>query len=133
MIVDTSALVAILTGEEDGEAMLDLLASGSAKISAATLLEAGIVLDSRTSPQQRRRLDDLLTAAEVQVVPFDEAQAQIARQAYADFGRGSGHPARLNLGDTFAYALHRVTGEPVLFKGDDFAAAGVDRATEPGA
>lgn len=129
MIIDTSALVAILVGEDDGDALLDVLAASSApKISAATLVEAGIVLDSRTSPQQRRRLDDLLSAVEVEVVPLDERQAQLARQAYADFGKGSGHAAQLNLGDAFAYALHRVTGEPVLFKGKDFSAAGVERA-----
>lgn len=129
MIIDTSALVAILVGEDDADALLDaLVASSAPKISAATLVEAGVVLDIRTRPQQRRRLDDLLTAAEVEVVAFDERQSQIARQAHVDFGRGSGHPARLNLGDTFAYVLHRVTGEPILFTGEDFAAAGVERA-----
>lgn len=129
MIIDTSALVAILVGEDDADALLDaLVASSTPKISAATLVEAGVVLDIRTRPQQRRRLDDLLTAAEVEVVAFDERQSQIARQAHVDFGRGSRHPARLNLGDTFAYALHRVTGEPILSTGEDFAAAGVERA-----
>lgn len=128
MIVDTSALVAILTGEDAGPAFLGaLIDASSVKISAGTLLEAAIVLDSRSSPQQRRRLDDLLSLAGVEVVAFDREQAQAARQAYVDFGRGSGHPAGLNLGDTFAYALHRATGEPMLFKGDDFAAAGVSR------
>lgn len=131
MIVDTSALVAILLGESDGERLLEaLVASGSAKISAATLLEAGIVLDSRSHPQQRRRLDDLLAAGEVEVVSFDEAQAQLARQAYTDFGTGSGHAAQLNLGDTFAYALHRSTGDPMLFTGNDFSAAGVTSAVD---
>lgn len=76
----------------------------------------------------RRRLDDLLAVTGVQVIAFDEEQARLARQAYADFGRGSGHPARLNLGDCFTYALHRHTGEQVLFKGEDFAAAGVPSA-----
>lgn len=129
MIVDTSALVAILVGEEDADELLGVLVSASApKISAATLVEAGIVLDSRASPQQRRRLDDLLKVAGVEVVPFDERQAEVARAACADFGRGSGHPAQLNLGDAFAYALHRVTGEPLLYKGRDFAAAGVEQA-----
>lgn len=129
MIVDTSALVAILLGEANSDVFLEgLVASNAAKISAATLVEAGIVLDSRASRQQRRRLDDLPTAAEVEVVPFDENQAQLARQAYADFGKGSGHQAQLNLGDTYSYALHRSTGEPILCKGADFAAAGVERA-----
>lgn len=129
MIIDTSALVAILMGEEEGEAFLELLLGADRpKISTGTLLEAGMVLDSRTSPQQRRRLDDLLGIAEVEVVAFDQKQAHEARQAYVDFGKGSGHAAGLNLGDTFAYALHRTTGEPMLYTGQDFAAAGVPRA-----
>lgn len=128
MIVDTSALVAILTGEDDGDALLETLVhESSVRISAATLLEAGIVLDSRTAPQQRERLDDLLAALEIDIVPFDTDQWKVARQAYRDFGRGSGHPAGLNLGDCFAYALHRVSAEPLLYKGNDFAAAGVPR------
>lgn len=93
------------------------LASSSAKISVATLLAAGIALDSRSRPQQRRRLDDLLAAGKVEVLPFDEAQARLARHAYTDVGKGSGHAAQLNLGDTFAYALHRSTDEPMLFQG----------------
>ena len=126
MIVDTSALVAILIDETDGDALLRcLVGTHPVRISAATLFEATTVLDSRLAPQQRRRIDDLIKVAGVEVVPFDEAQASVARQAYVDFGRGSGHPARLNLGDCFAYALHRVTGEPLLSKGADFAAAGV--------
>ena len=129
MIVDTSALVAILTGEEEGPVLLDALIEAQiSKISAGTLLEAAIVLDSRSVPEQRRRLDDLLRLAAIEVVAFDEKQAAIARAAHQDFGRGSGHRARLNLGDCFAYALARVTGEPLLFKGDDFAAAGVRSA-----
>jgi len=129
VIVDTSALVAILTGEEEGPAMLDaLIATPVARMSAGTLLEAAIVLDNRSVPEQRRRLDDLLRLTGIRVVAFDVEQAAVARAAHQDFGRGSGHPARLNLGDCFAYALARVTGEPLLFKGDDFAAAGVTSA-----
>lgn len=128
MIVDTSALVAILTGEEDGEALFDAAAAASQlRMSAATALEASVVLDSRSSPQQRRRLDDLLTTLQVQIVPFDTEQWRVAREAYQDFGRGSGHPAQLNLGDCFSYALHRTSGEPLLYVGDDFANAGVQR------
>lgn len=132
MIVDTSALVSILTGEADADPLLRcLVATNPVRISAATLFEATTVLDSRTAPQQRRRVDDLLDVARVEVVPFDGAQAALARQAYIDFGRGSGHPASLNLGDCFAYALHRTTGEPLLYKGTDFAAAGVPNALDP--
>ncbi|USQ75677.1 type II toxin-antitoxin system VapC family toxin [Ornithinimicrobium cryptoxanthini] len=129
MILDTSALVAILTDEEDSEVLLNLaVESAHLRMSAATALEASIVLDSRSSPQQRRRLDDLLAALAVEIVPFDATHWALAREAYRDFGRGSGHPARFNMGDCYAYALHRATGEPLLYVGDDFAAAGVPRA-----
>lgn len=126
MILDTSVLVAVLTGEEGAERLLRVLAEAPAlRISAATALEASVVLDSRSAPQQRRRLDDLFTELEVEIVPFDQEQWAVARAAYQDFGRGSGHPARLNLGDCFAYALHRVSGEPLLYVGEGFAKVGV--------
>lgn len=126
MIIDTSALVAILTGEPDGERLLELAARAPAlRISAATALEAAVVLDCRTAPEQRRRLDDLLDALEVEIVPFDAEQFTLARSAYQDFGKGQGHPAQLNLGDCFSYALHRAAGESLLYAGDDFARAGV--------
>lgn len=129
MIVDTSAIVAILSAEADGPVLLSALIGATVvKISAGTLLETAIVSDSRSAPAQRRRLDDLVKRIGMQVVPFDAEQLWIARAAYQDFGRGSGHPARLNLGDCFAYALAMVTGDPLLFKGDDFAAAGVRSA-----
>lgn len=129
MIVDTSALVAILTGEPEGDDLLDrLVRAERPKISAATLLEASIVLDVRSAPEQRRRLDDLVAATNLEIIPFDIQQWTVARAAYQDFGRGSGHRARLNFGDCFAFALVRVTGEPLLFQGEDFAAAGVARA-----
>jgi ribonuclease VapC len=131
VIVDTSALVAILTGEESGPRLLEaMMAADRVNISAATLLEASIVLDSRTSPQQRRRLDDLLRLVGIEIVPFDASQYEAARTAYQDFGRGSGHAAHLNFGDCFAYALARVTGEPLLFQGEDFTAAGVVSALD---
>ena len=132
MIVDTSALVAILTGEEDGPALLDvLLQADRPKMSAASWLETAIVFDSRSSPQRRRRLDDLVAMLGIETVPFDAEQAGVARLAYQDFGRGSGHPARLNFGDCFSYALAIVSGESLLYKGDDFAATGVRAAISP--
>ena len=79
-----------------------------------------------------RRLDDLLREAQIVIEPVTEAQARIARDAYRDYGRGSGHPARLNFGDCFAYALARETGERLLFKGDDFAHTDVTPAIERG-
>jgi ribonuclease VapC len=82
--------------------------------------KAGIILDRSTDPLERARLDDLLGRLSIGVEPVTEAQARIARQACRDFGRGSGHPARLNYGDCFAYALARDKGEALLYKGSDF-------------
>jgi ribonuclease VapC len=78
------------------------------------------VIDGSRHPISSRRLDDLIREAQIVIEPVTEAQAHIARQAYRDYGRGSGHPARLNFGDCFAYALARATGEPLLFKGGNF-------------
>jgi ribonuclease VapC len=121
MIVDTSALIAILRDEPEAAACARAIeAAGERRMSAANFLEAAIVIDGSRDPVASRRLDDLLREAQVTVEPVTEAQARIAREAYRDFGRGSGHPARLSFGDCFAYALARITGEPLLFKGDDF-------------
>jgi ribonuclease VapC len=121
VIVDSSALVAILRNEADAAAYTAAIENTSTcRISAGTLLEAAIVIDSGRDPIASRRFDDLLREAQIIIEPVTEEQARIARQAYRDYGRGSGHPARLNFGDCFAYALARATGEPLLFKGDDF-------------
>ncbi|MFD1825887.1 type II toxin-antitoxin system VapC family toxin [Mumia zhuanghuii] len=115
MIVDTSALVAILLGEPEAEALTAaLLADPEPRISTATLVELYAVVDSRSAPQQRRRVDRLLEAFGVVPVAFTAAHAAIARDAYRDFGCGSGHPAQLNLGDCFAYALASAEREPLL-------------------
>jgi ribonuclease VapC len=121
MIVDTSALVAILKLEPDGPLYeAALVASPVNRISAATYLEVSIVIDRARDPLVSRRLDEILAVAGVVVEPVTEAQARIAREAYRDFGKGSGHRAGLNYGDCFAYALARERDEPLLFKGDDF-------------
>jgi ribonuclease VapC len=121
VIVDSSALVAILYDEPEAATYLRAIyRAGRCRISAANFLEAAIGIDARRNPRASRRFDDLVREAEIVVEPVTEEQAQIARQAYRDYGRGSGHPARLNFGDCFAYALARATGEPLLFKGDDF-------------
>lgn len=91
------------------------------RISAGTLLEACIVADARGDAIGRRRLDDLIAATAIEVEPVTAQHVQLGRDAYRDFGKGSGHPAQLNFGDCFAYALARATGEPLLFKGDDFS------------
>lgn len=121
MIVDTSALVAILLDEPEAPACARAIEeAGVCRISAANLLEAGIVIDTIGDPIARRRFDQLIREADVRVELVTAEQAAIGRQAYRDFGRGSGHPAQLNFGDCFAYALAQAIGEPLLFKGDDF-------------
>lgn len=129
MIIDTSALVAVLRGEPAGEELMRTLAeSRTPKISAGTLLEACIVVDRLGDPVLSRRLDDLLEAIDVVVEPVTADQVRVARLAYRDFGRGSGHPAGLNFGDCFSYALARTSGEPLLFVGDDFGDTDLIRA-----
>ena len=130
MIVDTSALIAIIGDEEDGPelaAKLDV-ARGPILLSAATYVEAGIVIDSDRFKGQAHRLDELINSAGIDIAAFTPTQAKLARQAYRDFGRGSGHPAKLNFGDCFAYALATESNHPLLFKGDDFTHTGVRRA-----
>src|SRR5690349_20063205 len=90
-------------------------------MSAATLVEIGAVLTGRLTPEDFRRVERLIAQLGIETVPFDAEQAASATRAYRDFGRGSGHPAALNLGDCYSYALADVTGEPLLFVGDDFA------------
>jgi len=129
VIVDTSALIAILFQEPDAQIFADALASAERpEISAATLFEAFTVADRAHDRTVGHRLDGICRASRLSVIPFDEAQARIAREAYRDFGKGSGHKARLNLGDCFAYALARVTGEPLLYKGTDFGQTDVASA-----
>ncbi|MBA2695490.1 MAG: type II toxin-antitoxin system VapC family toxin [Actinobacteria bacterium] len=121
MIVDTSAIVAILRSENDADRFIDALAGADEpRISAATLVETAVVVDAVRDPVLSRRLDELVEVARLRVEPLTEEQVRIARQAYRDFGWGSGHRARLNLGDCFSYALASRLGAPLLFKGDDF-------------
>ena len=121
MIVDTSALIAILRDERDAMGCAGAIANAAIRrISAATYVETAAVIDASRDPIASRRFDDLLREARFAIEPVTEAQARIAREAYRDFGRGSGHPARLNFGDSFAYALAKAMNEPLLFKGDDF-------------
>ena len=121
MIVDTSALIAIIRQEPDARVYeLALESSPVNRISAGTWLETTIVIDRIGDPLLSRRLDELLATARLHVEPVTPSQASIAREAYRDFGRGSRHPAGLNFGDCFAYALARESGEPLLFKGSDF-------------
>ena len=126
MIVDTSALIAILRDEPGARAFAVAIADADRRrVSAANYLEAAIVIDGSRDPIASRRFDDLLREGGIAVEPVTEEQAKVAREAYRDFGRGSGHAARLNFGDCFAYALAKTTGELLLFKGDDFLHAGI--------
>ena len=122
MIVDTSAIIAILRDESDATSFAKALeAATTRRISAANFVEAAIVIDGSRDPIASRRFDDFVKEAELVIEPVTEIQARIARDAYRDFGRNSGHPAKLNFGDCFAYALAKERGEPLLFKGEDFA------------
>jgi ribonuclease VapC len=121
MIVDSSALVAAIKRESDGirlSRIMDL--ARTLRISAAAYLETSIVIDGLRSPAHSARLDDLIEEMEIVIEPVTVAQVKIARQAYRDYGKGSGHPANLNFGDCFSYALARDKREPMLYKGDDF-------------
>lgn len=121
MIIDTSAVFAILRAEPDAATFASAIEQATVRrLSAASFVEAAAVIDGSRDPVASRKLDDLLAEAEISIVPVTATQAHLARDAYRDFGRGSGHPARLNFGDCFAYALAKESGEPLLFKGDDF-------------
>lgn len=131
MIVDTSAIIAILKEEDDAWLYAQAIAHADARrLSAASYLECGIVLDSQRDPIISRGLDELVEEAEFLIESVTERQAHLARQAYADFGKGSGHRAGLNFGDCLAYALALDLREPLLWKGDDFGHTGVQSALE---
>lgn len=133
MIVDSSAIVAILRAEPDAARYAAALAAArSRRISAANWLETAIVISDRADPVTGRRFDEFVREAELRVEPVTAGQARIAREAYRDFGKGSGHPAQLNFGDCFAYALAADTGEPLLFKGDDYSHTDLEPALEQG-
>jgi ribonuclease VapC len=120
MVIDTSALVAILQAEPERDQMLAALAAASRRlISALTVVEAGMVLEARFGPDARLDLELFIFDAKLEVVPFDSRQADVALRAWRKFGKGR-HAARLNLGDCCTYALAKATAEPILTKGDDF-------------
>jgi len=129
MILDTSAVIAILRDEAEAPLFAKAIEKAAHRpISAVNYVEAAAVIDGSRDPIASRRFDDLIEEAEVTVESVTEAQARIARQAYRDFGKGSGHPAKLNFGDCFAYALAKAKREQMLFKGDDFTHTDVTSA-----
>ena len=127
MIVDTSALVAVLNSEPEALLFLQKMSTEPVKISAVTQFEFSMVIDRYKRREASLGADRLLAMIEAEVVSGDVEAARGARLAYATFGKGN-HPARLNFGVCFAYALAKETGEPLLFKGDDFARTDVRSA-----
>lgn len=129
VILDTSAVAAVVFGEPDAEALLGAMrrAAGDLAMSAATAVEATIVVEARQGSEATRDLQLLLDRLQVQIVPVDETQAGLAVAAWRRFGKGR-HPAGLNFGDCFAYAATRHLGGSLLFKGDDFARTDVRSA-----
>ena len=128
MIVDTSAVLAVLFGEPDAERYERTLAGASrCRMSVASLLEAAIVLESRSGAAGGHELDVFVERALIELAPVTAEHAQAARRAWRRFGKGN-HPAGLNFGDCFAYALAEATREPLLFKGRDFALTDIEAA-----
>src|SRR6516162_10032337 len=121
MIIDTSAIIAILRHEPGAkDRALAIENSLVRRMSAANFVEAALVIDGSRDPIASRHFDELFKEANIGIEPVTLDQARIARAAYRDFGKGSGHPARLNFGDCFAYALAKTSSEPLLFIGADF-------------
>lgn len=119
MIVDTSSIVAILRMEAGFETIIDVLETHAGKaMSAAGYVELCAVMGR--SAERRRVIDEVLESFSVELAPFDASQARAAATAYQRYGRGSGHPAKLNMGDVYSYALALTRNEPLLFVGDDF-------------
>ena len=129
MILDTSALIVILRLEPEAPEFAQIIENAKQRrISAVSYVEAAAVIDGSRDPVASRRFDELIQEAAISIEPVTEAQALVARQAYRDFGKTSGHPAKLNFGDCFSYALAKVKGEPLLFKGQDFSRTDVKSA-----
>ncbi len=121
MVIDTSALIAILLDQPERRSMNEKIEADAVRLlSAASFVETALVIETRLGEAGGRELDLLIHRAEIEVVPVDADQAEIARRAFRRFDRGR-HPAGLNFGDCFSYALARASGEPLLFKGADFA------------
>jgi ribonuclease VapC len=129
MILDTSAVIAILRNESEAMRFAELIeAADQRRISAVNYVEAAAVIESNRDPIASRRFDELLREAEVRIEAVTVKQARLAREAYRDFGKGSKHKAKLNFGDCFAYALAKDLSEPLLFKGDDFVHTDIEAA-----
>lgn len=121
MIIDSSAFIAMLRAEPEASSFVEVLTRSSARrLSAANFVEVAIAIDAGRNPVSSAQVDTFIRTAQIEIVAVTESQAHLARAAYRDYGKGSGHPAQLNFGDCFAYALAKETGEPLLYKGNDF-------------
>ena len=121
MVIDTSALIAILEDEPEASQFSEAIAQARLRLlSAVSLVETSIVIENRRGAAGKHALDVLLEKAEIEIMNVTAEQAEIARQAYRTYGKGQGHPAQLNFGDCFAYALAKILEQPLLFKGEDF-------------
>lgn len=132
MVIDTSAVLAILLSEDDAERYAAVIGNEvQTRMSAVNFLEAAVVIDNRGDAVASREFDRFFRRAGIAVEPVTLEQAQTARQAYRDFGKGR-HPAGLNIGDCFAYAMAKDRDEPLLFKGEDFRKTDIEPALSAG-
>jgi ribonuclease VapC len=122
MVIDTSALIALLLAEPETLRFVEAIAAANRRLVAApSYFETAIVMVSRSGPEAKEKVDRLMVELGIEIVPFTPDQAILAVSAYEQFGKGTGHAAGLNFGDCFSYALAKHTGEPILFKGNDFS------------
>jgi ribonuclease VapC len=129
MVIDSSAVIAILFDEPEAETLLSQIAVAEVcRLSSASLVEIGIVLRRDAAVPRRAAFDEMLRLFSIKIESVTEEQAYLALDAYNRFGKGTGHPAGLNYGDCFSYALAKQTGEPLLFKGNDFTHTDLDAA-----
>jgi ribonuclease VapC len=126
MVLDTSVLIAILAAEPEATALAAAIAAADVcRLSAASLLETAIVIEARHGQAGGQKLDELINAAQIQIEPVTAEQVTAARLAYRTYGKGR-HPAGLNYGDCFSYALAKISDEPLLFKGEDFSQTDIE-------
>lgn len=130
MVIDTSAIIAILSAEPEAEQLVTVLVSDPVRLmSAASLLESAMVIEARYGEPGGDKLDELVSTAQIRIEPVTVEQVKIARQAFRLYGKGR-HPAALNFGDCFTYALAKILDQAVLFKGDDFKVTDLKLAIE---
>ena len=129
IVVDTSALIAMLLNEPERRKFADAIKKAQqALVSSATIVEARMVAYGKGGPERVRVLDGIIESLGLQIIPLGIEEIEIAHSAFVTYGKGNGHPAQLNFGDLFSYALAKSRGVPLLFKGDDFALTDVEMA-----